>query len=384
MASRRSAPPTSKRLDPGTEESAHAAEVQHLRQRLAELTAEASRNAALLQKAQDRELDLLRAGSLAELLERIVVGLKSAYQLDRVSLLLDDPQHEIRHLAGDDAQAEVITNVRHVDGFFTLAASLGGLDKPWLGSRLPAEVIRAIRPVAVGGSFALLPLPRADRRLGMLVLESRDAKRFRPELASDILGHLAAVTAMCLENSANRARLLRTGVTDFLTGFHNRRYLHARLREELARAQRTGGRVGLLMIDIDYFKAINDGYGHLAGDTVLREIARRIATQIRSSDTGARFGGDEFAVLVAAGCRDDLTRLASRLCAALSGAPIEISADASQTVTLSIGGAIAEPAPDERDYRSLSQRLMAEADAALYRVKSAGRNGFDVADRHVR
>jgi GGDEF domain-containing protein len=110
----------------------------------------------------------------------------------------------------------------------------------------------------------------------VLVFVSTDPDRFTQELASDFLAHLGLVAAICVENAVNRARLLRSGFTDFLTGFHNRRYLHARLREELARAQRARQSLACLMIDVDHFKRINDQYGHLAGDAVLREVAQRI------------------------------------------------------------------------------------------------------------
>lgn len=366
--------------DAGTE-----GENRLLRARLAELAEAAARNEALLAKTQERELDLLRAGSLAELLERTIGGLREAYQLDRVTLLLNDPQHEVRHLAtGENAGHEILGHVRHEDRLDAMALALGGLLQPWLGNRLPAEVVRVLRASAVGGSFAFLPLPRADRRLGVLVFESRDPARFTADLASDFLAHLGVVAAICLENAVNRARLTRTGVTDFLTGFHNRRYLNARLREELARAQRTAGAVGLLMIDVDHFKRINDSHGHLAGDVVLKEIARRIASQIRSSDTGARFGGDEFAVLLGGGRAGDLERLAGRLTASMSASPIPLGGEGSEVVTLSIGGALAEPLPGERNYRTLAERLMAEADAALYRAKSAGRDRYVIAERVVR
>ncbi len=356
-----------------------------LRARLAELAAAAARNEALLAKTQERELDLLRAGSLAELLDRMIDGLREAYQLDGVTLLLHDPQHEVRHLAtGEHVGHERLAHVRHEDRIDAVALALGGLARPWLGNRLPSQAVRALRSNAVGGSYAFLPLPRGDRRLGMLVFESRDPARFTADLASDFLAHLGGVAAICLENAINRARLARTGVTDFLTGFHNRRYLNARLREELARSQRTAGAVGLLMIDVDHFKRINDSHGHLAGDTVLKEIARRIASQIRSSDTGARFGGDEFAVLLGGGRAADLERLAGRLPAAMGARPVPTGGEGGEHVTLSSGGALAEPAPEERDYRALAERLMAEADAALYRAKSAGRDRFVIAKRVVR
>ena len=125
---------------------------------------------------------------------------------------------------------------------------------------------------------------------------SRDATRFTRHHGTDFLAHLGAVAAVCIENAVNRARLLRAGITDFLTGWHNRRYLQQRLKEELARAQRRGGTIACLMIDIDKFKSINDGYGHLAGDNALKEVAQRIEAQIRNMDTAARFGGDELAI----------------------------------------------------------------------------------------
>jgi diguanylate cyclase (GGDEF)-like protein len=204
-----------------------------------------------------------------------------------------------------------------------------------------------------------------------------------PQLASDFLAHLGLVAAFCLENAVNRARLLRSGFTDFLTGFHNRRYLNARLREELARAQRAKQPLTCLMIDVDHFKRINDQHGHLAGDTVLREVARRIDIQMRVSDTGARFGGDEFAIVLAQGSIADGEKVAGRVLNAVRNEGVVISPTVTEKITLSIGVAAATPAQNARDYRALADRLIAEADAALYRAKSAGRNRIDVSPNVV-
>ena len=175
----------------------------------------------------------------------------------------------------------------------------------------------------------------------MLVFVSNDPLRFTDELASDFLAHLGLVAAICVENAVNRARLLRSGLTDFLTGFHNRRYLHARLREELARTQRARQSIVCLMIDVDHFKRINDQYGHLAGDAVLREVAQRIDAEMRISDTGARFGGDEFAMVLAQATIGDGERVAGRVLHAVRTVPIVIGESAQETVTLSIGVAAA-------------------------------------------
>jgi diguanylate cyclase (GGDEF)-like protein len=182
------------------------------------------------------------------------------------------------------------------------------------------------------------------------------------------------VAAICIENAVNRARLLRSGLTDFLTGFHNRRYLHARLREELARAPRAPQSLACLMIDIDHFKRINDQHGHLAGDAVLREVAHRVDAEMRISDTGARFGGDEFAFVLSQASILDAERVAGRVLQAVRSQPVAIGKSATETVTLSIGVAAATPGESTRDYKVLAERLISEADAALYRAKSAGRN----------
>ena len=346
-----------------------------LQARLAALTEEVSRNEGLLRKSQARELELLRAGSLPQLFERLITGLRSSYQLDGVALLLNDPQHEIRHLiSGDDLGQDPLVGVVFVDALTTVAPQLTSLERPWLGPYRRADHELLLPGPARPASLALVPLRRHDELDGVLVFLSNDPSRFTQELASDFLAHLGLVAAICVENAVNRARLLRSGLTDFLTGFHNRRYLHARLREELARAQRGRTSLACLMIDVDHFKRINDQYGHLAGDAVLREVAQRIDAEMRNSDTGARFGGDEFAMVLSDANLAHAEKVAARVLRAVRNEPIAIGSAATETVTLSIGVAAAKPETGARDHKVLAERLIAEADAALYRAKSAGRN----------
>ncbi len=357
---------------------------RELEARLHALTEEAARNETLLRKTHDRELDLLQAGSLVQLLERLIQGLGSAYQLDAVSLVLHDPQHEIRHLlSGDALSRESLAEVQFVETLVALAPQLAALERPWLGRYRTADHELLIPHAPDLGSVALVPLLHAGQLDGVLVFGAKDPGRFTRELASDFLAHLGVIAGVCIENAVNRARLVRSGFTDFLTGFHNRRYLHARLCEELARAQRARQPVACLMIDVDHFKSINDRYGHLAGDAVLREIAQRIDAEMRVSDTGARFGGDEFAIVLPNGSAADGAVVARRVLNAVRGSPIAIAPGVAETATLSIGVAAAAPRPDTRDFKSLAERLMAEADAALYRAKGAGRNGVVVSESTV-
>jgi diguanylate cyclase (GGDEF)-like protein len=360
-------------------------ETERLRARLKEVTEEVSRNDSLFRKTQERELELLRAGSLAQLLERLIHGLRQSYQLDAVTLVLHDPQHEIRHLlSGDGCLLEQLEGVHFVDALTTAAPQVANLERPWLGPFRLADHELLLPGLEKGGSVALIPLTRQEQLDGVLVFFSTDPRRFTGDLASDFLAHLGVVSAICIENAVNRARLVRSGLTDFLTGFHNRRYLHARLREELARAQRARQPVACLMVDVDHFKRINDQYGHLAGDAVLREVAQRIEAEMRVSDTGARFGGDEFAIVLPQGNVSDGERVAARVLHAVSSQPVAIGGLAAEAVTLSIGVAAAAPDQATRDYKVVAERLIAEADAALYRAKSAGRNRISISRNVVK
>jgi two-component system, cell cycle response regulator len=360
-------------------------ENEWLRMRLKELTEEVGRNDSLLRKTQERELELLRAGSLAQLLERLIRGLRVSYQLDAVTLALHDPQHEIRHLlSGDGPLLDELQGVHFVDALTATAPQAANLERPWLGPFRLADHELLLPGIESGGSLALIPLTRQEQLDGVMVFFSADPRRFTADLASDFLAHLGVVSAICIENAVNRARLVRSGMTDFLTGFHNRRYLQARLREELARAQRARQPVACLMIDVDHFKRINDQYGHLAGDAVLREVAQRIDAEMRVSDTGVRFGGDEFAIVLPQGNVGDGERVATRVLNAIRGQPVPIGGHVTETVTLSIGVAAAAPDQATRDYKVVADRLIAEADAALYRAKSAGRNRIAVSKNVVK
>jgi two-component system cell cycle response regulator len=350
-----------------------------LKKRLAEMTAEAANNESILKRTQNRELTLLRADGLGQLLHAMVDGLRESYALDVVTVVLLDPQHEIRHLlmaAGD--RPEEFKQIFFVDSLVGLAPQLAALHRPWLGPFVGADH-RLLFP---GGqnlkSAALLPLPRKDIATGALCFGSRDPARFTRHHGTDFLAHLGAVAAVCIENAVNRARLLRAGITDFHTGWHNRRYLQQRMKEELARAQRRGATVACLMIDIDHFKGINDGYGHLAGDAALKEIAQRIDSKIRSMDTTARFGGDELAVLLPDSSAAEAAKLGERIRECIAAAPVALTAEIQRTLTVSVGVAAVVPGRHEGDLKAVADGLLADADAALYRAKAMGRNRVQV------
>ena len=354
-------------------------ENEELKKRLMELMAEAAHNETILKRTQARELTLLRADSLAPLLRAMVDGLRESYALDAVSVVLLDPQHEIRHLllAGGE-RPEEFKQIFFVDSLVGLAPQLAVLHKPWLGPFVGADHHLLFPGIANLKSAALVPLPRKDRATGALCFGSRDPARFTRHHATDFLAHLGAVAAVCIENAVNRARLLRAGITDFLTGWHNRRYLQQRLKEELARAQRHAGSMACLMIDIDRFKGINDGYGHLAGDVALKEIAQRIESKIRSMDTAARFGGDELAILLPEASAAEALKLAERIREVIAATPFTLTDQVERSLTVSVGVSTVSPGRHEADLKAVADRLIADADAALYRAKALGRNRVQV------
>jgi diguanylate cyclase (GGDEF)-like protein len=211
---------------------------------------------------------------------------------------------------------------------------------------------------------------------GLLLLRELYSPRpIAAELLSDrltyvyVLGATAVVLAIVgfiLGQQADRLHSLSQ--TDPLTGLPNRRALSTHLDEELRRSQRYGTPVSLLLIDVDGLKQVNDAEGHPAGDRLIRGVAVAIVETLRETDFGARWGGDEFAIVApntpSAAARHTAERLLVRAAA-------DSSAVQRRPTTVSIGIATFDPATDGR---ADVDRLVRAADEALYRAKAKGRN----------
>jgi diguanylate cyclase (GGDEF)-like protein len=158
-----------------------------------------------------------------------------------------------------------------------------------------------------------------------------------------------------------------------LTGFYNHRFLHERLGEEVVRAQRSRQPLSVLMIDLDDFKLVNDTFGHLFGDRLLVWIAERIRSTLRASDVPARYGGDEFAIILPDADIDNARRAAERILHTFEVEGFESDGRGPVPVSMSIGAA-SHPA----DGRTATD-LIAAADRGLYRVKRGGGRRVDIA-----
>ncbi|ROR34983.1 GGDEF domain-containing protein [Inmirania thermothiophila] len=344
-----------------------------LRRRLRALVRKAQDNEARLRRFQRQELHLMEAATLPELMERLLEGTCRSFGLEAAALVLVDPSGTLRELLAGALGGADPACLHLVGSAQALSPLLGRGDGP---SRLgPYDADRhgpwlAGLPVA---SVAAVPLRHGGGPVGALLLGSRDPDRYRPSHATEFLDHFGAVVAVCLESAFNRERLRRASITDPLTGVPNRRYFEQRLREELERARRAGTPLGCAFIDIDRFKAINDGHGHEVGDHVLRAVARVVDAGLRACDVLARYGGEEFVALLPGSGLEEALAIAERVRAAVAASPVRPCAGTAVPVTVSVGvSALARVPPG--DVAAAGEALTRAADRGLYAAKAAGRN----------
>jgi two-component system, cell cycle response regulator len=240
-----------------------------------------------------------------------------------------------------------------------------------------SDVLRIVSQCRATEAFRQLPI--------LLIAEDRDLPRLAKGLdlgANDYLirpidrNELLARTATQIRRKRlhdrleeNYQRSLELALTDELTGLYDRQYLNAHLDELMERVHQDGITVAVLLFDIDYFKKVNDTYGHPAGDDVLKELAARATNSVRSVDLAARWGGEEFVVVMPETDLAIAATVAERLRVAVEREPITVKEiDAALPITISIGVTITNERGDDRD------RLIKRADEALYTAKSRGRN----------
>lgn len=356
-----------------------AAQLASVRRQLEELTQEVARNDDKMRRTQERELALLQSPDLDSLIRNMTTGLRRSYGVESVSLVLADPDHDLRHLLlANGTPAETYDGLIIVESLSGLAPQYIALHQPWLGQFAACDHQMICADAIAAKSIAIIPLIFRQQLIGSINLCSVDPLRFTQNHASDFLAHLGVIASFSVENAVNRARLTRSGFTDVLTGWNNRRYLGVRMLEELARARRDAARLVCLMLDVDHFKRVNDTYGHAAGDEVLRELAQRIESQVRASDVAARYGGEEFVVLLPGTDIGSAKLLAERIRGAICASPVVLPNGATVTITVSIGIAEVAPSADDNDLKTLGDSLVARADVALYAAKSAGRDRVTV------
>ena len=228
----------------------------------------------------------------------------------------------------------------------------------------------------VTGSAIAFPLVCRNRTVGALValdpLPSAAVPSISPALSLAIRSILEP-PAIALDNALSLQRTEAVSVTDDLTGLYNSRYLNLVLRRESKRASRSGRPLSLLFMDLDGFKGVNDTHGHLAGSKALVEAGVIIRSSARETDVAARFGGDEFSVILPDTGREGAVSVAERIRERINAWEFLASDGLSIHLTASIGVATLP------DVAASAEELLRAADVAMYRVKDAGKNGIHIA-----
>jgi len=293
----------------------------------------------------------------------------------------------------ENFSADQVSVVMYDDGYLTVAHYRGKLTSRLSpGERLPESVGLCARALAnaapvldnrvrsnegyVPGfeethSEVCLPLISFSEPLGVLVLDSAQADAFDPE-EIHAMQAAADVCATAIQNARHFERARNLANVDGLTGIYNRRYFEQRILEELERSVRYKGSMALLMIDIDHFKKLNDEFGHLLGDEVLRQVSSIFEQHLRKLDVVCRYGGEEFAILVPETPGNRAMGVAEKLRRMIEGWNFP---GVPRPVTISVG--VAEFPTDGRS----RDELMKAADDALYQAKQQGRNRVVAAHR---
>ena len=282
----------------------------------------------------------------------------------------------IDHVAVLIAEGDSL-RVRAFEGRLTPSVAMGAQLAP--GAGLAARALATGRSVIendiskVEGYIAgfvetqsemCVPLIFFGEKLGVLVLDSARKNAFDHD-DQQPLESVADICAAAMQNASYFDRMRQLAYVDGLTGIHNRRFFEMRIVEELERAARFQGRMSVIMVDIDNFKRLNDEFGHLLGDEVLRSVSTIMKQQLRKMDLVCRYGGEEFAIVVPETSGENALRVAEKLRRQIEshyfpGVP--------RPVTISAGVA------DYPTHGITRDEVVAAADAAMYVAKQEGRN----------
>ena len=337
----------------------------------------ALQNARLYSLEQQRARQLQAINSIAqqttavldleELLDRVCQLIQDAFRVSHVSLLLREDH-------------DLVLRAHH--GTLTPSIPEGGRfganTEPWASiladGRTAMEKDLGKAPAhtkffSETASRMFIPLVSFGQTLGVLALDSSKADAFR-DGDQQSLESVADICATAIQNAHYVDRVKQLAYLDGLTGIFNRRFFELRIMEEIERARRYGTGMAVIMADIDEFKRLNDEFGHVLGDEVLRQVSSLFHQQLRKVDVVCRYGGEEFGILLTQVTAEQAITVAGKLRKMVEGWQFP---GVPRTVTISAGASAFPQHGTTRD------GLVKAADSALYAAKQAGRNAVCLA-----
>jgi len=230
-------------------------------------------------------------------------------------------------------------------------------------------------PPQYPGNYLCLPLLAQGETLGMLHVQdlgdlTREQAKPLKTLAVTVVDHIS----LALANIRLRETLRHQVIHDALTGLFNRRYLEETLEREISRSRRKSAPLGLIMLDLDYFKHFNDTYGHEAGDNLLRTLGNFLAERVRREDVACRYGGEEFVLILAEASQEIVRQRAEDIRREFPKLPVVHRSQMLESVTVYLGVAMFP------DHGATGRDVLRAADDAMYRAKAQGRNRVVLAD----
>jgi len=319
------------------------------------------------------------------LLRKILDASANLLKAEQGSLMLIDQETEDLLLSAKRGAFEGLTDVLRIHRGEGIAGKVAEFGEALLVEDLEHDqrIRQKNRLHYKTRSFVSIPLKIGDRVIGVLNLSDKTTGEVFNEEDLKLLQAFATHAAIVMDRNVflNKSEELeKLTITDHLTGLANRRYLFERLKEELARSERHGHHLCLLMLDLDSFKHCNDTQGHLFGDKVLKEMALTISNTIRSMDIATRYGGDEFIIILPETdeslALDIAERLRANLEKRLAGSSQVFECREQEAITASIGIACYP------EHGSTIEYLMKNVDTALYRAKNSGKNRVAVFQAH--
>lgn len=330
------------------------------------------------EKSLESLMELTGRNAMRSRRELALLTLRNALALteaDGAVVALAGPRHLEKLALTRASDGPEVMPISRQPGEFARTLQLAGMPRAVAEMTEAKGADEEACPGVEAGPALFVPLRLREQEWGYVaVFRPRGASPFMPRDART-LALLVAWTAISLDNLRLGENLEKLAVTDDLTQVYNFRYLKTALRREIKRATRFRQTLSIIMIDVDNLKAYNDRNGHLRGSFLLREIAQLFARQVRSWDLVAKYGGDEFTVILPQTERAGAMTVAERLRASVEEHTFPLAAPGSITVSLGV-----TVYPEDADSPAA---LIEAADRALYRAKRAGRNRVEAAQREA-